>query len=226
MIKIGGSFGAFAHLLPAAIANFRATQPDIQIESHTAASPVLEQELLDSKIDLAVLTRPRYVPSLVYEPCGREKVIAVVGSRHPFAKTGTLSPAGLARVPLLIRSRLSGTVSKVEARLREFEKQGIAPRIVMYCDSHSTLLASVKKGAGVGFIRSGCLVGNALKNDVRVLRTPWLDLFYDSYAVYPKEKPMTAAALEFLQLLRKDFTKRINAPMQKRQFRLRKQKRV
>lgn len=45
--------------------------------STTASSPELQRQLLDSKLDLALLTCPSNLPSLVYEPFGREKVVAL-----------------------------------------------------------------------------------------------------------------------------------------------------
>jgi DNA-binding transcriptional LysR family regulator len=133
--------------LAGAISRFRSRDEAVQVNISVNAPHVLEEQLEQGPLHIAVSYFWRRVPSLEYRPFGSERQVAVCGRRHPlFATAGNCDPEQLsdhpwcwrqypilAAPPLPPNSRVTATADNMEATLiliRSGEHLGYLPEHV------------------------------------------------------------------------------------------------
>ena len=149
-LVIGGTHAASASLLPLLSAHFKETHPLVQVTLRTDYSRELEELVLNSEVEIAVIINPAHSPSLIYEPFGQQTFVIFVSKSFYLAKRQELTLADLARAPLVIRKGNKGGTT-VDRILEVVEKRGFKLNIAMYCESIEGVRATVKAGVGLGY---------------------------------------------------------------------------
>jgi DNA-binding transcriptional LysR family regulator len=110
---------------------------------------------------------------------------------------GSMDLAGVARLPLLMRERGSGSRHVIE---RALSRAGLPPRrlqISMELDSTEAIVAGVEAGLGAGFV-SEWAIGKAVRlGTVRALRVEGLEISRDLSLVWRVGPPLDGAAGAF-----------------------------
>lgn len=201
-LKIGGSYGPSVAFLPSLLAAFKRSHPEVHPTLRSSNSRMIEPMVLDSEVDIGLVTNPSGSSSLIYEHCRREEIVAFASSRD-HAGNRKLTLAQLATAPLVFTSP-QGLVHKrlAELILNQFNKEGLSPNIVMYCDSPEALKATVKMGVGIGILYRDVVEPDIRRGDLKIIKVPELEIPVHSFIVYQKERRLSATAQEFLSLLR------------------------
>jgi DNA-binding transcriptional LysR family regulator len=118
------------------------------------------------------------------------------------ARRKKLTLAELAMAPLIIKKGKEGQFSMAEGILKQVERRGLKLNIIMYCDSPEAVKAAVKAGIGVGISYRDIVEPDVKKGDLKVIKVPELKTQINSFIIYPKERPLSPIAQEFLTLLR------------------------
>lgn len=201
-LAIGGSHSPSASFLPLVASAFRKTHLDTKLTLRTHNSDVLEQMVINSEIEIAVVTNSSGSPRLFYERCRQEELVLFASLDHPLAKAKDLSLADLASAPLVVfrRGRLNA-FGKILARI---ERAGLNLNIAMYCESSDAVKAAVKAGMGVGVVYRDLAQNEINRKEVKVLQVRGLVMRSQSYIIYPKDRPLSVNAQEFLNLVRRE----------------------
>jgi LysR family transcriptional regulator, low CO2-responsive transcriptional regulator len=203
-LSVGASYTPSATFLPLLLEAFYETRPHVQLTSHVDRSCVLEQYVLNSEVDLALVASPSYLPSLAYEPFRKMEIVAFVSPNHPWARRRALTMAELAGAPLVIIKRVESTGrGKVSDRLlKEMRSRGFSPNIFMQCDSPHAVKASVRRGAEVGILFLETIEIDIEAGALKALKIPELKMHSETFVVYHKNKSLSPPAQDFLALLR------------------------
>ena len=201
-LTIGGSFGPSASFLPLLSAHFRKTHPQVHVTLLTNLSPVIEKLVLNSEVDIALITNPSHSPSLIYEPCRKETLVTFVSVKHPLAKRRELNLAELARAPLIVRKGKADVGSTWEI-LKQLEERGLKLNIIMDCELPEGVKAAVKTGMGLGILYRDIVEPDIRAGDLKIINVPELKMRVDSFITYHKNKSLSPNAQDFLSLLRK-----------------------
>ncbi|MGH7769543.1 MAG: LysR family transcriptional regulator [Candidatus Binatia bacterium] len=199
-LAIGGSRSPSASFLPQVASIFKRDYPDAKLTLRTDNSDVLEQMVMGSEVEIAVITDSSASSQLIYEPCRQEELVFISPPQHPLVRRKNVSVGDLAGVPLVVFKK--GRLRSFGNILSQIEKQGFNLNVVMYCDSSDALKSAVKEGIGVGLIYRDLALGEIERKDFKVIRFPGLVMRSASYIIYPKDKPLSAHAKRFLALLR------------------------
>jgi len=202
VLCIGGSHSPSLSLLPLLSAAFKKNHPDVQIVIRTESSQSLEQLVLKSEVELAVLINPSYCAFLSYEPCRQERWAVFSSIKHPLARRPRMTLAELSRAPLVIERKRPGEGNETERILRQIEEGGLKPNIVMQCDSPEAIKVAVKAGLGLAVLHRDAAEPELKTGDLKMIKISDLKLEIDSFVVYPKERPLSLCAQSFLGLLR------------------------
>jgi len=197
-LTIGGSHSPSASFLPLLASVFKETHPDTKITFRTHNSDVLERMVLDSDVEVAVVTNSTASPSLVYEPCRQEELVFFASVEHPLAKRKTLGVTELANAPLVVFKKGRMAFEKI---LRQIESQGLQWNVAMYCESSEALKAAVKGRMGLGIIYRDLVQPELHRREFKVIQVPGLVMHSESYVIYHKDKPLSVNAKAFLALL-------------------------
>jgi DNA-binding transcriptional LysR family regulator len=200
VLRICGSYGPSIAFLPNLLAKFRIQHPNIRIAFWTDDSQAAERMVLENEIDLGFVTQPSSVPSIQYQHC-REETIVAFGSPNHFSNAVTI--AELSAMPLVLcTSRVLR--HETEGLLRKLKAITGKPNVVMQCDSPEGLKTAVKMGVGIGFLYWDAVESEIVRGELRFAELPELDLRADTVLAYRKDKPLNSHAREFLALLDHD----------------------
>lgn len=200
-LTVGGSRNPSTSFVPTLLGVFKKTHPEVEITLRTDTSLAIEHLVLNSEVDIAVVTNPSKSPPLICEPCRQEQVVIFASRRHPLAKREKLTLAELSAAPFIIKRGTEDAPSMSEQILKQVEKGGLKLNIIMRCDSPEVVKAAVKTGIGLGLSYRDILEPD-IRGDLKVIKVPELKTQVNSFIIYHKDRPLSPNAQEFLTLLR------------------------
>src|SRR5262249_50616618 len=84
-LAIGGSRNVSLLVLTRLIKAFKESHPSVEFILAANESPVIEKHLLNSELDLAVITNPSHIDGLIYESFDQMEVVAFCLPTNPLA---------------------------------------------------------------------------------------------------------------------------------------------
>jgi LysR family transcriptional regulator, transcriptional activator of the cysJI operon len=194
LLKVGGSHNVSVGVLPQLLMALKQSHPLVQFILETNDSPVIEKRLLNSELEIALITNPSYCPEIVYEPHEEIELVAFCLPTHPLVgKKLTLKE--LVECPLVLRS--GGRTERV------FMNLGYKMNIALRCEVSSAVKAAVQMGMGVGILYRNAVAGRVARGNLKLLNVPKLkQMKIQSFIIYDRRKPLASMAQEFLRLLR------------------------
>jgi DNA-binding transcriptional LysR family regulator len=200
-IKVGGSYGPSAFLIPSVLAAFQIAHPQIDIVQRTRSRRVLERLILKSEVELAVVNSAGTDPNIESEPYRYEKLVLFVAAHHPLAKKRAIPLTDIALTSLIVRRTTQGKCD-TGGHIRRMEELGMHPRVVMRCDSPFAVKMAVKRKVGVGILCRHLVESDVRSREPKVLNLPGVSLETRTFIIYHRERPLSIYATEFLKLLR------------------------
>jgi DNA-binding transcriptional LysR family regulator len=180
-------------LLPDVLTDFKDSHPDVDIVMRTADSRTLELGVLDSDIEVALITKPSFSSGCAYEILEDYQPVAFVPYDSDI-RDDAMTLADLARHPLIARR---GTSCVKELRAR-----GYRLKFALECDAPETVISVVRRGWGVGFLFSARLAREISRGSVRIIQLPELsDIKRHSYIVYHRRRTLSESAQDFINVL-------------------------
>jgi DNA-binding transcriptional LysR family regulator len=197
-LRVGGSSSISVSLIPALLMDFRKNHPDIGFVLETNDSRTLEQRVLESELDLAIIINPSNSPLLVCEPYARHKVAAFAAPSCPMVGR-VVSLAELAAKGLVLRT---GSIV-----MDELVRLGLSSNLVSQCEAPEAVKAAVYNGLGVGILHRDSVEHDLRTGALKMLEVRELArIEVRSYIVYDNRKPLSLVAQHFLALLREKKT--------------------
>jgi DNA-binding transcriptional LysR family regulator len=196
ILTVGATQGLSVSLVPDLIQTFREMHPDVQSIVRIADSRTIEQMLLRSEVDLALILYPSYHPRIVVEKLWSENIAAVVSAKHSLARKKQLSQEEFLKVPVVLR--MGGRIAAF-LRERRFDLN-----IAMKCDSIEAVRAAVESGVGIGLLYGGNVEHNLASKQLKTIQIPCLkDIRIHSFMIHRKGEELARHGREFVKLLRR-----------------------
>jgi len=191
---IGGSHNVSVNVLPKLLMALKERHPSVQLTLESDRSPVIEERLLATELEIALITNPSHRAEVVYEPYEEMDVVAFCLPTNPLAgKKLTLKE--LVDCPLVMRG--GGRTDRILMNL------GYKVNVVMRCEVSSAVKAAVRLGMGVGLLYRNAVASRVARGNLRLINVPELkELGFNSFAIYDRRKPLAPIAQDFLQILR------------------------
>ena len=198
-LRIGGSITIGSRFLPSYLEKFRQQFPDTDAKVRIAPSEQLEEMLLKSELDLALLERPAKSPMLLREPYREDSLWVIAPNNGNYSSGQKLTKEELQKERLLLREKGSGSRDLID---KVTQDAGITLSPIWEGISAEALLSGVKKGFGISILPE-CLVQEAiLSGEVVLLKIEGLPFVRTFDLVYHKDKLLTPRMEAFLDLCR------------------------
>jgi DNA-binding transcriptional LysR family regulator len=195
LLKIGGSNNVSADVLPHLLMTFKQTHPSVQFTLETNDSAVIEKRVLNSEVEIGLITNPSYRSEIVYQPYEEMQVVAFCLPVNPVAGK-TLSLRELAQLPLVVR-----TGGRIEHALRSHRQ---LVNISVRCEASAAVKAAVGLGMGVGVLYRNAVASRVASGTLKLIDVPELkEMGVQSFIIFHKRKPIAPVAAEFLEMLRR-----------------------
>lgn len=117
-LHIGASTTIAQYVIPSYLAHFQQRFPEIKIELTMANSLVIEQMLVDKKIELGLVEGTTHNTDLKYSPFLKDEIVLVCSPKNRLLKKRTITAKELLKLPLLTRESGSGTSDIIEEYLQ------------------------------------------------------------------------------------------------------------
>ena len=205
-LSVGGSSVAGASFLPRAVEKFKKEYPEVQVQVRIGRGDLLEKNLLDGEIDIAVTSGRPESSLLVSEPYGKEEVVAFAPPRHPLAKRRSVSLSLIAKEPLIVHEKGAPTREMIEERFAQKGLQ-LRPAVEMnFFGGRDIMRNMVAGGQGISFLSRCFVSGDHEAGRVKILNVPELKVHRTLHIAVHKRRhglPLIQAFLASLRQLKR-----------------------
>ncbi|GAA2232018.1 LysR family transcriptional regulator [Streptomyces amakusaensis] len=145
-LTVAASMTIAEYLLPGWLIALRAARPDTAVSLLAGNSATVAERLLSGEADLGFVEGLSVPEGLDGTVIGHDRLVVVAAPGHPWARRRTpLTAAELARAPLILRERGSGTRQVLDSAL---SKSGGLAEPLLELASTTAVKAAVVSGAG------------------------------------------------------------------------------
>lgn len=144
-VRLGTGATASIHLLPPLFRQLRVRHPGLELVVVTGNSTEMAAAVAANQLDLALVTLPVSARALVVDPLNVDPLVAIAPAGREWRCRGPLTPADLARHPLILYER-GGTIRRVIDEW--FRRERAVPRVTMELGNAEAIKKLV--GAGLG----------------------------------------------------------------------------
>lgn len=148
-LSIGASTTIGSYLMPHVFSAFHREHPDVKLELEIANTSVIQNMVLDDRIDLGLTEGFVAREQLVAEVVHYDEMVLIAAPSHPLATRASVLPRDLARHTFISRERGSGTRDVIEAALAE-RKVELEPAMAL--GSTEAIKSVVASGAGIAIV--------------------------------------------------------------------------
>jgi DNA-binding transcriptional LysR family regulator len=191
---VGGSHNVSVNVLPKLLMALKERHPSVQLILEANESRIMETRLLNSEVEIALITNPSHRAELVYEPYEEMEVVAFCLPTNPLARK-KLTLKELVERPLVLRS--GGRTERMLTNL------GYQLNVAFRCELSGAVRAAVRIGMGVGILYRNAVASRVARGNLKLINVPELkEMGVKSFIIYDRRKPLAPMAQEFLQILR------------------------
>ncbi|WP_433974643.1 LysR substrate-binding domain-containing protein [Tunturiibacter lichenicola] len=198
-LRLGASTTVAQYVLPRILGAFLRQYPQVKLSLVSGNTERIVESVADKKVALGIIEGPAMRRDVKTERMVKDEMVLIVSPNHTLAlrKGAVITPAELAKLPLLLRERGSGSRRVVE---RALKKVGIPLRslgVAMELDSTEAIISGVEAELGVGFV-SRWAIGKVLRlGTVRVVAVEGLEIVRDFSFVRLAGSEVRGAAAAF-----------------------------
>jgi DNA-binding transcriptional LysR family regulator len=197
-LRVGASTTPGIYLLPEVLGRFRADFPLVEVSYAIANSTRIEALVAANEFDLGVCGfRPTHA-ELFETQLGEDRVVPVAA---PALAAGgrRLRPDDLARLPMVCRERGSATRATVDQALASL---GVRPAPAFELPSPEAVVRAAEAGLGYAFVSERAAREAIETGRVVELRVQGLDVRRGLFAIHHRDKQVTPAMRDLVELLR------------------------
>ena len=187
--------------LPALLSAFREKHPRVHVRATVSDSGAVIKDVEKGRATLGLIGKTAEKPSLETRSIGRDSLVLLVPSGHPWATRRTVSLEALAREPLIVREPGSGSRCALERALERAGRSFAELNVSLELGSNAAIKDAVKRGLGVAFLSRFCVQQDLGRNELRAVAVRGLHLTRHFYLVYRRHRPLSQAASAFLHFV-------------------------
>lgn len=197
-LRVGASTTPGIYLVPEVLGRFRADFPMVELDFRIANSSRIEAMVIANEFDLGVCGFKPTHEELFEVELGADRIIPVA-SAALLGKTRRVRPAELASWPLVARERGSATRGAVERALATL---GVALSPAFELPSPEAIVRAAEAGLGFAFVSARSAADALRARRLVALRVDGLDVRRALFAMHHRDKQVTPAMRELIELLR------------------------
>ena len=176
-VHIGSSTTVAQTILPRLLALFKQTYPLISFTFIQGNTDFITQQVLDEKIDIAIVEGAAHYPQIAYAPFAKDEIVLVTRANNQLAKKGEISPKQLVNIPLVLREAGSGTLDVIFNALSEAEINPKDLQIEIQLESSIAIKEYLLYSETATFLSIQSVVRELKYNELAVVEIKGLEIF-------------------------------------------------
>lgn len=202
-LAIGASTTIGNYIVPPLFGELRDAHPHVALQLEIGNTARIQHALSEGGLDLGLTEGFVTSEGLHVEVFARDEMVLIVSPEHALARgTSGLDDEQVARLPLIMRERGSGTREVVEDALA---RRGIQIEPVMTLGSTEAIKSAVMSGLGAAFVSRLTLQLELESGHLVALEVHGPSIRRELHVLSSEGKQPSPAAREFLRLLRKRY---------------------
>jgi DNA-binding transcriptional LysR family regulator len=203
-LTISANEATHLYVLPPVFAQFRRQYPRVMLSVVRADRLRTLESVVNREVDFGVVSLPARDSRLTVEPIHRDELALVAPKGHPLAGRATVRLQELAKVPLLLP-----THGRRREQIDElFRVNDLAPRVAMEVESSEMLKRYIGAGLGLGFLPRTNVAEEERAGTLHLLAMEGVRLARDLALVFRRDRQLSRAAQEFLEIATQPFRER------------------
>lgn len=202
-LRLGASTTIAQYLLPPLLARFTTRFPQVRVSLLSGNSGQVEQALGDHAIDLGLVESVSRRQGLHYTPFRADELVLVARPGGPYARTESVTPEALCRIPLVLRESGSGTLEVISAALAERGIRLSQLNVVLRLGSTEGIKRFVRHSDAMAIVSAFSVVDELRSGTLRIVDLDGLPLLRDFVFVHAEAHPARLVR-QFLDFARND----------------------
>lgn len=191
VVRIGGGATAIEFVVPPAIAQFQAAHPAIRFRVKEAGSREVEEDVLDERLELGIVTLPTRSSELEVRPIRDDRIVMVAAKSHALAGRRQVTASSLAGRDYIGFEGGSAIRQIIDRTLREL---GVEMNVVMELRSIPAMLRMVETTGSLAFVSE---LAVPRRGDVRVVSVRGLQVVRQLALIARRSRALSPAARQF-----------------------------
>jgi len=187
--------------LPALLSAFHEKHPQVHVRATVSDSGSVMRDVEKGQAALGLVGQKSEKSSLESRHIGRDSLVLIVRSGHPWGTRRSISLRVLMSEPLIIRELGSGSRCALEKSLEHAGTSLANLNVTLELGSNAAIKEAVKRGLGVAFLSHLSVSKELDSKELRAVAVRGLSLTRDFYLVYHRRRPLSPAASVFLHFL-------------------------
>jgi DNA-binding transcriptional LysR family regulator len=165
-LRIAASTTIARYIVPQLLHDFLRRHPGVNVRLDSMHSRFVERLLLERQVDVALVETAVHHPRIRLIPWIEDRMVVVVGAKHPLARRARVAASALRSELLLVREPGSGAHAVAQAALREHDA---LPTRQLVMDDHEAIEQLLMLGTGIAVMPGWAVAENVRRGALRVL---------------------------------------------------------
>jgi len=199
ILRVHASQTVASYWLPSRLVNYHERYPRVDVRLTVGNTQSAAEAVLEGAAEMAVVEGEVFFPGLKRRKVAEDRLVLVVGSRHPWADGRKIRSSDLLETNWIMREQGSGTRSAFEAQLVNL---GIEPQslsVVLELPSNEAAMAAVEAGLSATVLSSRAASSHSFSGRLHV--ADFAMPLRQFSALYHAERHVTRALQAMLDLL-------------------------
>jgi DNA-binding transcriptional LysR family regulator len=198
-IRVTTIYSIGLHDLPPYIKKFLRAHPTVNISVEYRRASQVYEDVLSNLTDLGLVAYPNKDHRIESLPLRRDLLVLICHPQHPFAKQKTVRLAALSGQKFIGFEPDIPTRKAIDKILKD---RDISVNHVMEFDNIETVKRAVEIDAGISIVPQGTVAQEVAKHTLIQVRIEDEEFYRPLAAVYKKNKVLSPAMKQFLDLLK------------------------
>ena len=178
-LRLGASTTVAQYVLPRILGAFLRQYPQVKLSLVSGNTERIVEAVAERRVELGIIEGPAMRRDVKTERMVGDEMVLIVSPNHAWAARKAIAPGELAKVPLLLRERGSGSRRVVERALKKVGLPLRSLRVAMELDSTEAIISGVEADLGVGFVSRWAISKVLRLGSVKVVRVEGLEILRD-----------------------------------------------
>ena len=189
-LRIGSSLTIGAYLLPGLVADFHQQNPQVDVFTRVDNTNVIEQLLLEDKLDLGLVEGPTFSAHIVEEFICPDDLVFIASPQHPLAKSGKRPAQDLTGQAFIVREAGSGTQNIFEHAMHA---AGVNWKTAGVYNNNQAVKQAVSANLGLAMVSKIAIAEEVQQGKIVPLEIEGISIRRKFNLVYHQQKIFTRA---------------------------------
>ena len=205
-IRIATIYSIGLHDLPAYLKKFLRAHPTVKVHIEYRRFNQVYEEVMGNIVDIGLVAFPMKDARFETIPLRKDQMVLITHPSHAFARDSRI------RVQVINGQRCIGFEPDIPTRRfvdRVLKEHGVSVQYVLEFDNVETVKRAVEIDAGIAIVPKGTITQEVEKGTLAAITFEDADFSRPLAAIHKKNKVLSPAMKEFLQILKSDASEEV-----------------